>query len=184
MINWYIAAPTWNHITPLEVTLCLQNNLRKRTDITTEKQKFIRVLGLKLKFIRITMTTCTTSNRKRQYWISIFSVAVGARVFARWINGLYYRGFISQTTHLTVSINYDSGLKITLSKNDETAVVLDKKPSDGEVTIGQRVIGYWPNRVKFYPGYISKLCDNGKKYYFIFDNGDERCQDISEIRTF
>ena len=63
-------------------------------------------------------------------------------------------------------------------------IVLDKIPLDDEVTTGQSVIGYWPNRVTFYPGYISKLCDNGKKYYVMFDDGDERCQDISEIRTF
>ena len=116
-------------------------------------------------------------------YIFTFPIAVGARVFARWTNGLYYRGFVRKVTRWTVSINYDDGDKITLSKKDKTAVVLDKIPSKRRVKIGQRVIGYWPNRI-FYPGYISKYCGNRKKYYLMFDDGDERCQEIFEIRTF
>ena len=114
----------------------------------------------------------------------VIVIVVGARVFARWTNGLYYRGFVSNANRSTISINYDDGDKITLSKNDKTAVVLDKIPLNGGVATGQRVIGYWPNRVRFYPGHISKSCDNGKKYYLKFDDGDERCQEIFEIRTF
>ena len=117
-------------------------------------------------------------------FLIVIVIVVGARVFARWTNGLYYRGFVSNANRSTISINYDDGDKITLPKNDKTAVVLDKIPFDGEIAIEQRVIGYWPNHTKFYPGFISKYCDNGKKYYFKFDNGDERCQEIFEIRTF
>ena len=117
-------------------------------------------------------------------YIFAFVISVGARVFAHWTDRLYYRGFVNNSTNSTVSINYDNGDKITLSKKDKTAVVLDKIPSDGKVTIGQRVIGYWPNRARFYPGYISKMCDCGKKYYLMFDDGDERCQEIFEIRTY
>ena len=111
-------------------------------------------------------------------------ILVGARVFARWTNGLYYRGYVNNADRTTISINYDDGDKITLSKNDKTAVALDKIPLVDEVTIGQRVIGYWPNRVYFLPGYLSKLCNDGKKYYHVFDDGKERCQEIFQIRTF
>ena len=112
-----------------------------------------------------------------------FLIAVGARVFARWTNGLYYRGFVSKSVSLTVSINYDDGGKITLAKNDKAAVILDKIPQDNKVKIGQKVIGYWPGRVRYYPGQISKFCDDGSKYFLKFNDGDERCEAVYEIRT-
>jgi hypothetical protein len=85
----------------------------------------------------------------------------------------------------TVSINYDDGDKITLPKNDTAAVILDKIPTEEGVNIEQRVIGFWPNRVRYYPGYISRFCGDGirKKFYLKFDDGDERCQFVFEIRT-
>lgn len=83
-----------------------------------------------------------------------------------------------------MSINYDNGRKINLSKIDKTAVVLDKIPLDGEVSVGQRLIGYWPNLVEYYPGHILKLCDSGKSYYLVFDHSGARFQDIFEVRTF
>ena len=125
--------------------------------------------------------------RRATIWIVmtfVIVIVVGARVFARCTNGMYYRGFVSYANRSTISINCDDGEKIMLSKNDKTAVVLDKIPLDGKIALEQRVIGYWPNRDGFYPGRISKYCDNGKKYYLMFDDGYERCQDIFEIRTF
>ena len=90
-------------------------------------------------------------------------ILVGARVFAHWTNGRYHKGFVSNANRSTFTINYNDGDKITLSKKDKTAVALQMIPLVAEVTIGQRVvIGYWPNRVYFCAGYISKLCDNGK----------------------
>ena len=113
-----------------------------------------------------------------------FLIAVGARVFARWTNGFYYRGFVSDVTDLGVSINFDDGDKITLSKIDKTAVVLDKIPLDGALTRGQRVIGYWPKYVEYFPGHIFRLCDNGQKYCLLFDHSGGRDQDMFEIRAF
>ena len=63
-------------------------------------------------------------------------------------------------------------------------MALNKIALAGEVTIGQRLIGYWPNRVYFCPGYVSKSYDNGKKYYHMFDGGDERYEEIFQIPTF
>ena len=114
-----------------------------------------------------------------------FLIVVGARVFARWWDGFYYRGFVSESAnHLRVLINFDDGVKINLSKIDKTAVVLDKIPSDGEVVVGQRLIGYWPKLVAYFPGHIFRLCDSGKSYYLVFDHSGERFQEIFEIRTF
>ena len=112
-------------------------------------------------------------------------IVVGARVFARWSNGLYYKGFVSESNQWTVSINYDDGDKITLPKCDcdKSAVILDKIPQDNLVKTGQNVIGYWPGRVRYYPGHISRSCNHGKKYFLKFNDGDERCQAIYELRT-
>ncbi|CAB4027567.1 oxysterol-binding -related 11-like isoform X1 [Paramuricea clavata] len=55
-------------------------------------------------------------------------------------------------------------------------------PQDNEVKIGQKVIGYWPGRVRYYPGQISKFCDDGSKYFLKFNDGDERCEAVYEIR--
>jgi hypothetical protein len=82
----------------------------------------------------------------------------------------------------SVSVTYEDGDNISLPKNDKAAVILDKIPDEDQVKIAQRVIGYWPSRVRYYPGYISQLCDNGNKYLAKFDDGDERCEAIYEIR--
>ena len=123
------------------------------------------------------------SNRLVGCSIILFLIVVGARVFARWSNGLYYKGFVSKSNRWTVSINYDDGDKITLAKSDKAAVILDKIPKNRLVKIGQNVIGYWPGRVRYYPGHISGSCDYGKKYFLKFNDGDKRCQAIYEIRT-
>ena len=104
-------------------------------------------------------------------------------MFARWTNGLYYKGFVSKSNLSSVSINYDDGDKIILPKNDKAAVILDKVSEEEKVQIGQEVIGYWPGRVRYYPGHISHLCDGGSKYFLKFNDGDERCEAVYEIRT-
>ncbi len=71
---------------------------------------------------------------------------------------LYYRGFVrTSESLLTVSIHYDDGGKIALAKSDQTAVILDTLPQEDDIQQGQRVIGYWPNRVRYYPGNIKGL---------------------------
>jgi len=114
---------------------------------------------------------------------------VGARVLARWTNGLYYRGFVTSTTCTTVFINYDDGDTITLQKNDPTAVILDKLPCYSDVNPGQRVIGYWPGRTRYYPGVVEPKDDTGSSdcyqkavYHVKFDDGDERVEDFNQIR--
>ena len=119
------------------------------------------------------------------FCITLFLIVVGARVFARLTNGLYYRGFVQEVVYSTstIVIVYDDEVKINLPKNDESAVILDKIPQDSELEIGKVVIGNWPNDTKYLPGRISRFCVPGEKYFVIFDNGGERCEAIYEIRA-
>ena len=110
-----------------------------------------------------------------------FLITVGARVFARWTNGLFYRGFVIKATDSKVFINYDDGDTIWLNKNDQTSVILDKLPQPKSVLPGQRVIGYWPNRVRFYPGTV--ISRSSTTYFVRYDDGDERHNKIYDIRT-
>ena len=96
---------------------------------------------------------------------------------------MYYRGFVKTSNSSTVSIYYDDGDKITLAKSDKIAVILDTLPQEDDVEQGQRIIGYWPNRVRYYPGNFTHYCSGGPNYFMKFDDGDERCQMIHEIRT-
>ena len=105
-------------------------------------------------------------------------------MFARWTNGLYYRAFVVKATDSSVSILYDDGGTIDHSKSDIPAVVLDRMPCGTELYVGQRVIGFWPGRVRYYPGTISSINageDNGK-YHVKFDDGDERDVHLYQIR--
>ena len=63
-------------------------------------------------------------------------------MFARWTNGLYYRGFVTSVSSTTVHVNYDDGDTITLPKTDLQAVILDTLVCYSDVRPGQRVIGF------------------------------------------
>ena len=117
-------------------------------------------------------------------------LSVGARVFARWTNGLYYRGFVARASSSTVFIRYDDGDTITLYKKDRTAVILDKLPCYSDIKLGQRVIGFWPRRTRYYPGVVTYKKPTGRAacyqkavYYVVFDDGDRRMQDFNQIRV-
>ena len=110
-------------------------------------------------------------------------------MFARWTNGLYYRGFVLSATSTTVFIKYDDGDTITLDKVDRKAVILDKLPCYSDIHPGQRVIGFWPGRTLYYPGVVRTKTDTGSTdcyqrfvYDVLFDDGDERVQDFYQIR--
>ena len=110
-----------------------------------------------------------------------FLITVGARVFARWTNGLFYRGFVTKATDSQVFINYDDGGTIWLNKNDKNSVILDKLPQPKSVLPDQRVISYWPGRVRFYPGTVKSRDSTG--YFVEYDDGGERNNKIYDIRT-
>lgn len=118
---------------------------------------------------------------------------VGARVFARRTNGLYYRGFVTSASSTTVFMNYDDGDTITLQKNDAAAVILDKLPCYRDFQAGQRVIGFLPGKTRYYPGdviykrnFCTSSCYQKAAYRVLFDNPDDdtdqRVQDFHQIR--
>ena len=82
-------------------------------------------------------------------------LSVGAGVFARWTNGLYYRGFVARANSSTVFTRYDDGDTIIPHKIDRTAVILDKLPCYSNIKPGQHVIGFWPGRTRYYPGAVT-----------------------------
>jgi len=85
----------------------------------------------------------------------------GARVFARYTNGKYYRGFVESVTSSTVYIRYDDGSSITLPIRDPSAVILDELPCYTDVHPGQRVIAYWPGRTRYYPAKVKSIISRG-----------------------
>lgn len=110
-------------------------------------------------------------------------------MFARWTNGLYYRGFVTSATQTTVTISYDDGDTITLQKNDRLAVILDSLPCYDSINPGQRVIGFWPGKTRYYPGVVRSKKDTGSVecfqkgvYDVLFDDGDQRLEDFYQIR--
>ena len=118
-------------------------------------------------------------------------LSVGARVFARWTDGRYYRGFVTNVTSTTVVIKYDHGATIRLHNIDRTAVILENHlPCYTDVYPGQRIIGYWPNRERYYAGVVtlkkdtvSAACYQKAVYHVAFDDGDKRIQDFHQIRV-
>ena len=122
----------------------------------------------------------------------VLILSVGARVFANWTNGLYYRGFVAQANSSTISIRCDDGDTITLFKNDSTAVILDILPCYSHITYERRrVIGFWPGRTQYYPGVVRGIRTAGRplcynemtKYSVLFDDGDQRTLDFYQIRV-
>ena len=114
---------------------------------------------------------------------------MGARVFGRASDGRYRRGFVTSANSTAVFIKYDDGDTISLNKNDEEAVILDKLPCYGDVQAGERVIGFWPGRTAYYSGdvaYKRNLCSTScyrkAAYQMMFDDGEARIQDFHQIR--
>ena len=109
--------------------------------------------------------------------------AIGARVFARWTNGLHYRGFITKASDRTVLVNYDSGDTITLDKSDRTAVILDVLPQVSEILQNERVIGFY-DHTPFYPGHVISIDTVNEEFEVEFDDPFDmkRPESLYEIR--
>ncbi|XP_078361400.1 uncharacterized protein LOC144645723 [Oculina patagonica] len=105
---------------------------------------------------------------------------VGARVFARWTNGLYYRAFVDSATASSLFILFDDGGTITHQKSDSTAVILDVLPSKTDLKSKPRVIAFWPGEVRYYPGVIKYEIHH--LFHVKFDDGDERDEELYQIR--
>ena len=71
-----------------------------------------------------------------------------------------------------------------------TAVILDKLPCYSHIKSGQRVIGFWPGRTRYYPGVVTykkptglAACYQEAVYDVVFDDEDRRMQDFNQIRV-
>ena len=116
-------------------------------------------------------------------------ITVGARVFARYTNGKYYRGFVDSVTSSTVHIEYDDGSTIELKMSDPSAVILEELPCYTNVDPGQRVIAHWPGKSRYYSATVkskmsrgSNACYQEDAYNVVFDDGDKITEDFNQIR--
>jgi len=114
---------------------------------------------------------------------------LGARVFARYTNGKYYRGFVDSVTSSTVHIDYDDGSTTELKMSDPSAVILDELPCYTNVDPGQRVIAHYPGRTRYYSATVkskisrgSNACYQKDVYDVVFDDGDKTRDDFNQIR--
>ena len=106
-------------------------------------------------------------------------------MYARWTNGLYYRGVIDSDTADTVHIKFDDGDQITHKRNDLKAVVLDKTPPKDVVVQGTVVIAFWPNRAQYYPGVVAKVdYSRQDSYYILYDDGGKGWARLDQLRIF
>ena len=114
---------------------------------------------------------------------------MGARVFARYTNGKYYRGFVDSVTSSTVHIEYDDGSTTKLKMSDPSAVILEELPCYTNVDPGQRVIAHWPGKSRYYSATVkskmsrgSNACYQEDAYNVVFDDGDKITEDFNQIR--
>ncbi|XP_078345263.1 uncharacterized protein LOC144630767 [Oculina patagonica] len=116
---------------------------------------------------------------------------VGARVFARWTNGLYYCGFVVNAADSRLYIHFDDGDNLDYSESEaEQALVLDVLPSSTQLQPNTRVIGAGPESHRYNPGVIEKVQDPEpgsssklSSYYVKFDNEDGSNEFFYQIRV-
>jgi hypothetical protein len=84
-----------------------------------------------------------------------------------------------------IHIKFDDGDKISHDPSDVTAIILDTSPNPGAVFKGSRVVGFWPNRNMYYPGYVATV-DKQKphevRYFVQYDDGDKGWVNVDQLR--
>lgn len=103
-------------------------------------------------------------------------------MFARWTNGLYYKGIIDSETADSFHILYDDSDTINHTKTDSKAIVMDVAPPKWAVSVGTEVIAWWPNRVIYYPGRVGII--EPDRYYIEYDDGDKGWARLDQIRVY
>lgn len=114
---------------------------------------------------------------------------VGARVFAYWPNGYYYRGFVIRVRDSEVYVRYDDGDSRTFHKNDrQPHIVLDEIPQK-QYHVGDRVLAATPDRKDRYAsGRITyvKNSDDPRPWaehaYYVDVNGGKYWRQFYQIR--
>lgn len=107
-------------------------------------------------------------------------IRYGAIVWARAINGDYYKGEITALKD-KVHVKFENGDTIIHDRTDETALVYDMDPKLEELDVGTRVIAHWSGLSALLPGRITKI--DGKKYYVHYDDGDQGTNRIEQMRV-
>ena len=163
---------------PLSVCLsvCLAVNVRLSSSTASLRCHFhLRMVRISLKVL------------KHHHNFSI--ILVGARVFARWTDKGYYRGFVNGTSYrgqvLYIDVQLDQLGSVSHQASDERAIVLDIIPLYNHVHATQRVIGCFPGYTSYLPGWVVRrntACWEAA-YHVLFDMGKERDQDFHELRV-
>ena len=104
---------------------------------------------------------------------------MGSRVWAKALNGDYYKGMISGLGE-KVHIKFDNGDTIAHERSAEDCVVYDKDPATEDIVINMRVIGHWPGIPAKLSGTVIKIENN--RYYVHYDDGDKGWNSLAQIR--
>ena len=113
-----------------------------------------------------------------------FLTAVGQKVYARWTNYKYYPGHVKNVgPDDVISVLFDDGDTRSYYVTDNNGVILDVAPnSDSAVTLYTRVIAFWPGTLRYYSATVTKIDEEGGRYYVKYDDGDEGWVDLSQMR--
>lgn len=112
-----------------------------------------------------------------------FVTAVGQKVYARWTNYKYYPGHVKNVgPDDVISVLFDDGDTRSYYVTDNNGVILDVAPNTDSVTLYTRVIAFWPGTVRYYSATVTKIDEEGGRYYVKYDDGDEGWVDLSQMR--
>ena len=112
-----------------------------------------------------------------------FLTAVGQKVYARWTNYKYYPGHVKNVgPDDVISVLFDDGDTRSYYVTDNNGVILDVAPNTDSVTLYTRVIAFWPGTVRYYSATVTKIDEEGGRYYVKYDDGDEGWVDLSQMR--
>lgn len=106
-------------------------------------------------------------------------IRIGSYVWARAMNGDYYKGVVTALTD-KVHVKFDDGETISHERCDEEALVYDMAPNVNEIKIGTRVIAHWSGVSAYLPGAVTKI--EGNKYHVLYDDGDRSSVRLEQMR--
>ena len=85
-------------------------------------------------------------------------------------------------SYTTFHVLYDDGDEINLEKSDPKAIVLNKVAKPSCLAVGTEVIAFWPDQVRYYPGYVEEIKDG--KYFILYDDGDKGWARPDQLRVY
>uniref|UniRef100_T2M5L9 Band 4.1-like protein 5 n=1 Tax=Hydra vulgaris TaxID=6087 RepID=T2M5L9_HYDVU len=128
---------------------------------------------------RRTMLFKRTRSERFAQRSTIGYIRVGSSVWARALNGDYYKGTVTALSE-KVHIKFENGDTISHERTDETSLVYDMNPNANEIKIGTRVIAHWTGLSAFLAGTVTKI--EGDKYHVFYDDGDKALNRIEQMR--